>query len=120
MYCKRCDCQVANEKLPQCPRCKRQLTRHEQSYRGLLFHDLRRTAARRLRNSGLSEQMIMRIGGWKTTSVFHRYAIVNRQEMGDAMRKFEQHQRQLAAENGHSLDIVAPSAVQTTPARKLQ
>ena len=89
----------------------------------LLFHDLRRTAARRLRNSGLSEQMIMRIGGWKTTSVFHRYAIVNRQDMAAAMRQLEQHQAELArarAENEHSLSIVESSEAEDTPTRKLQ
>jgi len=54
---------------------------------GLLFHDLRRTAARNLRRAGLPESMIKQIGGWKTTSVFHRYAIVNRQDMAAAMRQ---------------------------------
>ena len=86
-------------------------------------HDLRRTAARRLRNSGLSEQMIMRIGGGRTTSVFHRYAIVNRQDMAAAMRELEQHQAELArarAENEHSLSIVESSEAEDTPTRKLQ
>ena len=75
----------------------------------LLFHDLRRTAARNLRRAGIPESMIKRIGGWKTTSVFHRYAIVDRRDMATAMRQFEQHQKQLAqarvAENGHTLGI---------------
>ena len=89
----------------------------------LLFHDLRRTAARRLRNSGLSEQMIMRIGGWKTTSVFHRYAIVNRQDMVAAMRQLEHHQAELAkarAENDHTSIILSPSEAEDAPAKKLQ
>ena len=89
----------------------------------LLFHDLRRTAARRLRNSALSEQMIMGIGGWKTTSVFHRYAIVNRQDMAAAMRQLERHQAELAkarAENEHSSSIVESSEAEDTPTGKLQ
>jgi hypothetical protein len=53
MYCKPCDQVLANEKLPECPGCGRKLTMHEQSYRGLLFHDLRRTAARNLRRAGI-------------------------------------------------------------------
>ena len=90
---------------------------------GLLFHDLRRTAARNLRRAGLSESMIKQIGGWKTTSVFHRYAIVNRQDMATAMRQFEEHQRQLAAaraENNHSSSIVGEFEAEKPASDKLQ
>jgi len=123
MYCKQCGEQVANQKLPQCPGCHRRLTAQEQSYRGLIFHDLRRTAARNLRRAGLPESMIKQIGGWKTTSVFHRYAIVNRQDMATAMHQFEEYQRQLAAaraENNHSSIIVDDFGPETPACGKLQ
>jgi len=39
----------------------------------------------------------MKIGGWRTRSVFERYAIVCQTDISEAMRKLEVHQ------NGHSL-----------------
>jgi len=55
----------------------------------LLFHDLRRTAARNLRNSGVAEGVVMKIGGWKTRSIFERYAIVDQDDMSDALVRLE-------------------------------
>jgi integrase len=55
----------------------------------LLFHDLRRTAARNLRDAGVAEEVIMRIAGWKTASVFKRYAIVDRADIRAALQQLE-------------------------------
>lgn len=67
---------------------------------GLLFHDLRRTAARNLRRAGVAEGIIMKIGGWKTRSVFERYAIVSQSDIRDAMAKLEAGQQRDSAEAG--------------------
>jgi len=56
---------------------------------GLLFHDLRRTAARNLRRAGIAEGVIMKIGGWRTRSVFERYAIVSQTDIAEALQKLE-------------------------------
>jgi hypothetical protein len=68
---------------------------------GLLFHDLRRTAARNLRRVGIAEAIIQSIGGWKTRSVFERYAIVTHTDIADAMRKLEAHEREYVTEKSH-------------------
>jgi integrase len=57
---------------------------------GLLFHDLRRSAARNLRTAGVPEEIIMRIAGWKTPNVFRRYAIVDKADIRMALQQLEQ------------------------------
>lgn len=82
-------------------------------YRGLIVHDLRRTAARNLRRAGVAEGVIQKIGGWKTRSVFERYAIVDQSDIADAMSKLqvsEQRAEQKAkeAQNGYSIGYSEP------------
>jgi len=56
---------------------------------GFLFHDLRRSGARALRRAGVDEQTIMRLGGWKTRSMFDRYAIVDGRDLAEAQQKLD-------------------------------
>jgi hypothetical protein len=61
---------------------------------GLLFHDLRRAnlrraAARNLRRAGAAEGVIVKIGGWRTRSVFERYAIASQTGIADMLKKLE-------------------------------
>jgi len=51
---------------------------------GLLFHDLRRSGARNYRRAGVAEDVIQRIGGWKTASMFKRYNIVDERDLAEA------------------------------------
>jgi integrase len=57
--------------------------------KGLLFHDLRRSAVRNMRMAGVAENVAMQITGHKTRSIFDRYSIVGGQEIQDAAAKLE-------------------------------
>jgi len=81
------------------PKCKSQRS----LYTRLIFHDLRRTAARNLRRAGISETVIMKIGGWRTRSVFERYAIVSRTDIADAMRKLQQSEQATHTQISHEM-----------------
>lgn len=51
-----------------------------------IFHDLRRSSARARQQEGFSEGQIMRMMGWKTRSVFDRYAIVTDEDIREKFR----------------------------------
>ena len=71
-------------------------------YVGLLIHDLRRTGCRNLRRLGVHEKTIMKMGGWKTRSVFDRYNIVDEKDLAEAAAKLDQkaQQRKLRHSSG--------------------
>jgi hypothetical protein len=45
-----------------------------------IFHDIRRSAAKNMKNAGNPEEDIKQIGGWKTGSMFTRYNITGEEE----------------------------------------
>jgi len=61
----------------------------------LRFHDLRRTGARNMRRVGIAEGVIMKIGGWRTRSVFERYNIIDSADLDGAVKKLEEGRRHL-------------------------
>lgn len=107
MICRKCGnvatdkCECGNEDL---------------KYKGLILHDLRRTGARNLRRLGIGETTAMKIGGWKTRSVFQRYDIVSENDLAEAARLLDEKRQQQAEllKFRHSSDIVEGS--QTTEA----
>jgi integrase len=107
------DCSAPMDSGRGCPKCKGQRS----AYSGLIFHDLRRTAARNLRRAGIPETVIMKIGGWRTRSVFERYAIVSRTDIADAMQKLQQSEQD--SQIGHEMGHVTSNAENVQPSETL-
>jgi hypothetical protein len=57
--------------------------------KGKWVYDLRRTGGRDLIRAGVPQSIAMRISGHRTTSVFHRYDIVDERDVLAAGRKLE-------------------------------
>jgi hypothetical protein len=74
---------------------------------GLLFHDLRRSAARNMVRYGVGEGVVMKIGGWKTRCVFGRYNIVSEADIAEVASRIEEGRRQSATH------LAKPSATTT-------
>lgn len=54
---------------------------------GRLFHDFRRSAARRLIGAGVSQAVAMKVSGHKTPSIFRRYQIVETSDIAQALER---------------------------------
>jgi hypothetical protein len=76
----------------------------------------RETAARNLRRAGVPETVIMKIGGWRTRSVFERYAIVSRNDIADAMLLLQNSEKVNDPQIGHIIGhSVTPTQMGTLP-----
>jgi integrase len=54
---------------------------------GRIFHDFRRSGARRLIAAGVSQAVAMRVSGHKTPSIFRRYQIVETSDVAQALER---------------------------------
>jgi hypothetical protein len=88
-----CDQPVETGKKCACGSRKRK-------YRGLLVHDLRRTGEGNLRRLDVSESVGMKIGGWKTESVYRRYDIIDEADITDAAQRLDEKVRAEFGQNG--------------------
>ncbi|HXM11846.1 MAG TPA: tyrosine-type recombinase/integrase [Terriglobales bacterium] len=106
-------CSKGVDTAGRCAKCSVKWHLKSLKYVGLIFHDLRRSAARNARASGVAEGVIMKMGGWKTRSVFERYAIVAESDMDDAIERVEA----LRAQFGHKEPEIVPKQVLTDASR---
>jgi integrase len=58
-------------------------------FEGLLFHDMRRSANKRMRDCGISQGVRMQLMGHLTPSMDIRYGIVDRADIDDAREKMD-------------------------------
>jgi integrase len=55
----------------------------------LTLHDFRRSGARVLIRAGVPEDIVMKMGGWKTRAMLSRYNIVDHKDVADAQAKLD-------------------------------
>ncbi len=73
---------------------------------GLLFHDLRRSAVRNMKQSGLQDLVAMRISGHLTRNVFDRYNIIDEDDLADAGKRLEEYAQKRKQERAAKLRLV--------------
>jgi integrase len=91
MICPKCKGQGAALTCPACNVPTR--------YRGLIFHDLRRSAIRFMRKAGVATQVAKKWSGHVTDSIFQRYSILNTDDMRDAQKQTEDYREKTTESN---------------------
>jgi len=117
-FCPTCDPErkTVSEVKAKCPTCKTPMTR---KYRGLIPHDLRRSAVRNYVRAGVYEDVAMKLVGHKTRAMLTRYNIIDERDIEEAVKKLE---RSNNPENPESISqsTVKVEAVQGTVSKDTQ
>jgi integrase len=91
------------------PRGPRSKPKAKMIYRGMIFHDLRRTLVRNLVRAGVPERVAQDISGHKTRSVFERYNIVSPADVTDAGRKLAIFHGEKFGDNSGTIEAIPTS-----------
>lgn len=120
MFCRKCDCLAESKpsaekrrrgqrgRVLRCPKCRME-KRKTFEYRGLIPHDLRRSAAKALRAAGVPESVVMAMGGWKTAAMFRRYAIVSSADQRAAVEMLERARADRVASLAQQKPVIQPT-----------
>jgi integrase len=74
----------------RCSKCEGTIFRKDSEK---VFHDIRRSSAKNMKNAQVPEEDIKQIGGWKTGSMFTRYNITGEEEQKNAADKTAEYLR---------------------------
>jgi integrase len=107
-------CRACAQPVPGGGKCK-ECGAARPAYRGLIVHDLRRSAAKALRAAGVPESVIMAAGGWKTPAMFRRYAIVSSADQRAAVERLEQ----ARAQNSPQIALISPKTTSAPASNKI-
>jgi hypothetical protein len=84
-------------------------------YRGMIFHDTRRTGVRNLVRAGVPEKVAQAISGHVTRSVFERYNITSGADVLEAGRKLELFHNQAGQKVGDKTGTECTETQQPSP-----